>query len=325
MPLVTSAPVTTPPVVTPPTPPPIDLAGQRQPLSVTYVDPDGVAWPWSDPASGCVITAVSGIGSPPAALSSTSMPGGGILAQQYGAAQRQIVIGLHAFDDASQDGFLDLIDRLARALWTERAGLPAPGTLIFQRPGGTARQIAVFCTSGPEQTDAESGANGFSISTDYALTFASDLDPLFSDAADTTAVFSAPPVSGGIFPLLPVILSPETTLGSTSIVNEGNSDAYPVWTITGPGTPTITNVTTGRSFGLDVDLDPGEVITVDTRPGRQSVIDGTLADRWADLVRTSPRDLWSLPVGRSDLTMSMVGSGDGSKIQLSYRRRWLRA
>ncbi len=123
----------------------------------------------------------------------------------------------------------------------------------------------------------------------------------------------------------PVLLDPSSTLGSTTVTNSGGGDAYPIWTIHGPGTPTITNVTTGRSFGLSVALGSGEVVTVDTRPTLQSAVDGTGADRWGDLVKTSPRDLWTLVRGTNLLDVALTGSGSGSRVELLYHQRWLRA
>jgi hypothetical protein len=307
------------------TPPPIQVAGQRQPLSLKWIDPDGTVWPWSDRSSGWVVTGITGLGSPPASAVSAALPGGGLLPQSYGAAPRSIVVGLVAFDDSGHDAFLDLLDRVATALWCERNGQPTPGTLVVARPGGSARQIDLMCTSGPEQAEENATVDGYRWTTPYALSFSSALDPLFSDATDTTAVFKAAPVSGGVPPMPPVVLSPSTVLGTTRITNQGRGDAYPIWEITGPGTPTLTNLTTGRSFGLDVDLGEGEVITVDTRPARQSAVDQDDEDRWGDLVKSSPRDLWVLPPGISDLDMQMIGAGETSQIRLSYRRRWLRA
>ena len=123
----------------------------------------------------------------------------------------------------------------------------------------------------------------------------------------------------------PVLLSPPSTLGSATVTNEGGGDAYPVWKIYGPGTPTITNNTTGRSFGMSSALTSGEVVTVDTRPTLQSAVDGTGADRWGDLVKSSPRDLWTLPPGVNQLTVVLAGSGAGSAVELTYHQRWLRA
>ena len=305
---------------------PSPAAGERSPLRVTYIDPDGTSWTWSNPLTGCVVTGVTGIGSPPASLSDTALPGGGSLAQAYSAAKRQIVIGLHVFDEESQAGLLDLVDRLAFALWTERAGLPTPGTLRFARPSGTARQIEVFCTSGPEQADIDATRNGYQWSTSYGLTFESALDPFFQDANPVgPLVFGAPPASGGVPPMPPVLLTPSSTLGTSTVRNTGNGEAYPVWTITGPGVPTLTNVTTQREFSLDVTLESDEVITVDTRPTLQSATDQDGIDRWGDLVKSSPRDLWTLIPGTNVLNLALASSGAGSKIEMVYHRRWLRA
>lgn len=303
----------------------IVVDGQRQPLAVTYIDPDGTPWQWSDSLTGCFVTSVTGIGSPPASMSGTALPGGGSLPLSYGAAQRSVVIGLHVYDDDSQQAFLERLDALATALWSERNGTPTPGTLVVARPNGSARQVEVLCTSGPEQTDEASTRDGYQWSTSYGLTFVSALDPLLSDADDTTVTFEAAVASGGVPPMPPVQLQPSAVLGDATVTNSGNGDAFPVWTITGPGTPTLTNATTGRSFGLNVALGAGESVTVDTRPARQSAVDNLGADRWSDLVKSSPRDLWTLPPGISDLDMQLTGSAAGSKISMSYVRRWLRA
>jgi hypothetical protein len=184
----------------------------------------------------------------------------------------------------------------------------------------------VYCTSGPEQTDTDSTRDGYQWSTSYGLTFESALDPMFQDVDPTgPLVFAAPPVSGGVPPMPPVLLAPSSTLGSTTVTNTGNGDAYPIWTITGPGTPTLTNVTTGREFSLDVALSSGEVITVDTRPAQQSAVDQDGHDRWSDLVKTSPRDLWTLVPGPNLLNLQLDSAGAGSSIQMVYHRRWLRA
>src|SRR5690606_16169712 len=192
----------------------------RHPLPVTYVDPDGVEWHWSDPKSRVRVLSVTGIGGPPAAYTDTALAGGGNLPREYQPAKRSIVIGLHVYDDESQAGLLELVDQLTFALWTERAGLPAPGRLVVGRPDGTSRQIEVLCTSGPEHTDTDSTRDAYQRDTDYALTFESALDPLFQDAAPTgPIVFGAPPEAGGVPPMPPVLLTPSSTLGETTVTN----------------------------------------------------------------------------------------------------------
>lgn len=306
--------------------PPTPGARTRHALQVTYIDPDGEVWDWSTPGSRCRALSVTGIGGPPAAYTDTSLAGGGSLPQAFSAAKRSIVIGLHVFDDMSQDGLLDLLDRLTFALWHDRAGVPTPGVLRFARPDGTARQIEVFCTSGPPQTEEEASRDAYQRDTSYGLTFESGLDPLFQDADPVgPLVFAAPPVSGGVPPMPPVLLTPSTTLGETTVRNTGNGDAYPTWTITGPGVPTLTNVTTGREFSLGVTLSAGEVITVDTRPTLQSAVDQDGVDRWGDLVKSTPRDLWTLVPGNNLLNLELASAGTGSQISMLYHRRWLRA
>ncbi|MEV4672744.1 hypothetical protein AB0K34_13900 [Actinomadura sp. NPDC049382] len=306
--------------------PPTSGTRSRHALQVTYIDPDGHVWDWSTPGSQCRALSVTGIGGPPAAYTDTSLAGGGSLPQAFSAAKRSIVIGLHVFDDTSQAGLLDLLDRLTFALWHDRAGVPTPGVLRFARPDGTARQIEVFCTSGPPQTEEEASRDAYQRDTSYGLTFESGLDSLFQDADPVgPLVFAAPPVSGGVPPMPPVLLTPSTTLGETTVYNTGNGDAYPTWTITGPGVPTLTNVTTGREFSLGVTLSAGEVITVDTRPTLQSAIDQDGVDRWGDLVKSTPRDLWTLVPGANLLNLELASAGTGSQISMLYHRRWLRA
>jgi hypothetical protein len=291
------------------------------PLGLTYVDPDGHAWPLTDRNSGVVALACAGISGPSVSAGSANLPGGGALPQSYRPAARTITIGV-LLEGATQAEFLSRSDQWARAVWNERAGSPAPGLLVVARPDGTSRQIEVSCIDGPDQSDDDSTKSGLTWST-YALTFAAD-DPLWADSDVTELTFGSSSAAG-VPPMPPIVLAPATLLGENTIVNSGDADSYPIWTIHGPGQPTVTNLTTGRSFGLDVTLASDEIVVVDTRPTMQSAVDQAGDDRWGDLVKTSPRDLWPLVPGTNDLSLSLSGSGDGSQIVLSYTRRWLRA
>ncbi|KAB2344885.1 phage tail family protein [Actinomadura rudentiformis] len=298
-------------------------APEAQPLRITYTDPDGTAWDWSNPLSGCLVTHVAGLGSPPATVTSTAIPGGGTLPSDYLPGQRQIVIGLDVHHP-EQPRFLALLDRLHRALWTERYGVPAPATLTVARPDGTIRRLLVLCTSGFEQTDADAARSGYTTSTEFALTFVSTLDPMWL-GAPVRLVFETGAASPGVPPLPPVQLRALRGFDTETVTNPGNGDAHPVWIITGPGRPTMTNNTTGRSFGLSTTLTAGESVTIDTRPANQQAIDNSGQDRWNDLVKTSPRDLWSLPSGESRVTVQMAEAGSTSRVELTFMTRWLRA
>jgi hypothetical protein len=302
-------------------PPPAEVIAPK-PLTLTYQDPDGTWWGFDDPGGGVFATAVAGIGSPPVALTSLPLPAGGALPQMLTPQTRSIVVGLYLYDDWDQDAFLGLRDRLTRALWTVRAGLPAPGTLMVSRPDGTSRQISVLCTDGPGMVSDDATKSGLTW-TSMVVTFQAS-DPFWSDAASTVLMFGSSSAAG-VPPMPPTALSTGSVLGVVTVDNDGDADAYPVWTITGPGTPLLTNTTTGLSFGLGVPLGPTEVLTVDTRPTMQSAVDGLGANRWSALTAANPRALWSLVPGGNDLNLQMTGSTSNTSIALSYVRRWLRA
>jgi hypothetical protein len=293
-----------------------------QPLNLVYTDPDGTDWDLVDRSGGSVALALSGIGGLLGVLSSIGLPGGGGIPQSYTPAVRTIILGM-LLEESTQGEFLASQDRWARAIWTQRQGLPAPGTLTVQRPDGTARQLQVFCTAGSDQADDDRAKSGLTWAA-YTLTWTA-LNPYWNDRYATTLQFASPSGSGGVPPMPPVLLDPSTVLGTTTVVNDGDADAWPVWTLTGPGTPTLTNTTTGLSFGLDVALSAGEVVTVDTRPTMQSAVDGLDANRWADLTRANPRSLWQLVPGTNLLNLQMTGSTSATVISMSYTRRWLRS
>lgn len=291
------------------------------PLGLTYVDPDGRAWALTDRSSGVVALACAGISGPSVSATSVNLPGGGASPQSYRPAARTITLGIFT-EGATQAEFLERQDRWARAIWNERLGNPAPGLLVLARPDGTSRQISVMCIDGGDQSDDDPTKSGLTWST-YALTFAAG-DPLWADS-DAIELSFGSSSAAGVPPMPPIVLAPATLLGDNQVVNSGDADSYPLWTIHGPGQPTLTNNTTGRSFGLDVTLGSSEVVVVDTRAPNQSAVDQDGDDRWGDLVKSSPRDLWPLVPGTNDLNLSISGSGAGSKITLSYTRRWLRA
>lgn len=310
-------------VQAPPPPPTQPGFEWPQPWRLLYVDPDGEAWNFSDLAGQVQVVNVAGIGSPPVALTSLALPSGGMIPQNYIGTGRTIIAGI-VFGADTQAEFMDLQDRLAYALWTERNGEPAPGTLIVQRPDGRARQIRVLVTGGPDQADDDRDKSGLTWAS-FPVTFRST-DAYWSDATPTVLEFAGPPGGAGVPPMPPVLLTPNVALGSATVTNSGNAPAYPLWTVVGPGVATFTNVTTGREFGLDVTLGSGEVITINTGPdGEAYAIDQLGADRWGDLVKSSPRDLWPLVKGDNELELVIASGDSNSRIVLSYVRRWLRA
>ncbi len=68
--------------------------------------------------------------------------------------------------------------------------------------------------------------------------------------------------------------------GEMVVVNQGDLDAYPVFTVTGPAdTPVIQNATTGEQFTINYDIPAGETVTVDARTGEVTPGNVRLAGR----------------------------------------------
>lgn len=313
----------------PPVAIPVASGPQPVPLQITYIDPDGNMWPLTDLElpGGYICTGISGWAGPPVSLSTSPLPRGGAIPLQFLVQPRQVILGLYAEAQggaAGQMAYLDLLDQITRAFYTSRNDDPAPGSLVVQRPDGSSRQVSVLCTAGLDQPEESPDTSG-PLWTTWALTLEAD-DPFFEDTATIGQTFYGVTTAAGILPLLPIALASSSVLGAAVVLNDGGADAYPVWTITGPGTPTLANSTTGRSFGLSSALAAGQVVQVDTRPGQQAATDlGTHANLWSSLVQSSPRDLWPLVPGTNDLSITLSGATSASSVVLSYKRRWLRA
>lgn len=108
--------------------------------------------------------------------------------------------------------------------------------------------------------------------------------------------------------------------------NDGDLDAYPVWTINGPiESPVITNSTTGQiiDFGNagGLSLADGESATIVTERGAPSVrkYEGTNLFRYL----SDGSNLWPLAKGANHIVVSAGGARDTSRIKLAFRTRHL--
>lgn len=303
---------------------------QPSPVQFTYIDPDGGSWLLSDNllSQGYVCTGISGIAGLPVAFSTIPLIDGGVAPQLYIPQPGNVNMGLYIEAlNGDQNSYMNLLDKLTYAFYNRRNGSPAPGFLQGQRPDGTSRQLALFCTSGLDQPSASSSDDGLQTGqlwTTYVLTFQSP-DPFWYDVNTQQIVFGLAGAPTGILPLLPIALGLSTVLGTATVHNDAGAESYPYWDITGPGIPVIKNNSTGRSFSMGSSLASGQTVRVTTQPGQQSVVDlSTGANLWSNLVAASPRDLWPIIVGSNSLTLTMSGAGTGSQIVMNWTKRWLR-
>lgn len=199
--------------------------------------------------------------------------------------------------------------------------LAAPGYLRRQAPSGSVREILAYTEAvdhGAEQTFDTDGVEWRDIGIMLRCP-----EPWWQDVDATTATYTLVAGSPAVLfktPFFPIYLSSSTVVTRTVLYNDGDFDAYPVWTVTGPGADlALRNLTTGKVLSLaGQTLGSGAVITVDTRPGTAGVTDQG-GSRYA-IEPTS--DLWTLPRGTSTVQVELGNATAATSISLSYRRRW---
>jgi hypothetical protein len=294
------------------------------PLAVSYIDPDGNNWNLSDVTmrAGYACAGIAGIDGLPTSMQLIPMLDGTSRTDLYIPQPGTITLGLmidRPGDSGDENAYYALLDKLVYAFYNRRNRLPAPGYIQIQRPDGTTRQVQVFTTSGLDTPSV--GIHNML----YTLTLQTP-DPFWYDQQTQELIFSIGGSAPGILPMLPIVLGSSTIIGGASVLNSGGADAYPMWTLTGPGTPVIQNLTTGLQWSLNVPVTSGHVVQVITAPGEQSVVDLTTAtNMWPNLVIPSLRSLWALVPGVNNINLSMTGSGPATSIQVNWMQRWLRS
>src|SRR5215472_748977 len=280
--------------------------------TIQYRDPDGQIWDLSDASldKGYVCTAIAGIEGIPVMMQTIPMLDGTaiptIYIPQTGTIGLAVLITRPASN--SQDDYYKLLDAFARAFLNRRKENPAPGYIIITRPDRPARQIAVYCISGLNTPEV-----GLNDTTLYSLALATP-DPYWSDVTQTSFPLIAPNNKGilpvGPFPATPIVLDPAAVFGKTSVFNPSTGLIYPDWWITGPGTPIMKNLSSGRQWSLTAPIPAGDVVHAVTQRGKQMIVDTTSGQNlWPHLVTVGPHDLWPL-LGNTNnnLSIEMTGS-----------------
>src|ERR1041385_265445 len=158
---------------------------------------------------------------------------------------------------------------------------------------------------------------------DFVLTLRA-ADPFWYDVTPTHVDYAA--AGGGtlyFFPILPMQLITSAVFGTSDIVNSGDVEAWPVWTIDGPtsGGLVLTNNTSGLTFELSgLVLTLGQTLTIDTRPGHKTIKRDDGSNRMGDGFSGS---MWPLVRGTNNLTVNLGGSDTNSRVQLDYHQGYL--
>lgn len=270
----------------------------------------------TDAAAGYRVMADSttGLNAPPYRFSTDRYAGiDGVAVRAISADAREVVLGL-LVQANDRDTFRARVAGLTRAM----RPLTGPGTLIVTDENGVSRQLTCYYTGGLEGSEAR----GTKLPDRWwkAAIHLMAPDPWwYGDTQIISVGLGAPTL---FFPIPPVTLSPGTVQGVFT-VDLGDSDAptYPVWTITGPGSALLlANQTTGRSIEINASLAAGETMTIDTRPGFQSVRRGDGTNLMAALA--SDPAMWPLIEDINQVSASLTGATSASRIRGVYQPRY---
>lgn len=309
-------PILVPAVVVPPVVVPWPTRVNEMP-TVSFTDPAGAVTKFSDWANGWALQpGAKGLDMPAYTFTQDESPGiDGYAVRQVRAQGKEIALPIAFWADDSRAAYLTRRRTLIRSLNPKRG----EGTLTVTQADGTARTIGARYTAGLEGDESLDAAGARWCMG--VLTFGCP-SPFWLGPEVTTEWRSA--VSGTFFPILPLVVGPSQVLGSVTVDNDGDDDAFPVWTITGPATAiSLTNVTTGEVLVLTHTITVGDTVVIDTRERQQTALLNGTTNLWGDLSDAST--MWALEPGTNDLTLTVTGSTSNTRVRMTYQPRYLAA
>ena len=282
-----------------------------------WIDADGSVHTLTQPGVAKVLKGVEGDGMPPVSFVEDEVafqPGSRLRTVKTGA---RLVSLPMAFLAASSTELQAQLRAWLLALHADRGD----GQLRYTGPDGTARVLACRYADGMGLVKS---ADTRMPTWQKAVVAFRAFDPYWYDAADVTIGFTAEDAPS-FFPFFPLVLGAASVFSGLTVTNDGDVEAWPVWTIQGPcDSVTLRNLTTGKVLTLARSLSFGGVVEIDTRPGEKSVtLAATGANLYGDLASGS--SLWSLPRGANTVRIEMDGTDGNSAVTMGYRRRYLGA
>jgi phage-related protein len=146
-------------------------------------------------------------------------------------------------------------------------------------------------------------------------------DPYWYDSSSIVQTFKINENPGLFFPILPLRLASSTVFADVTIDNSGDVETWPEWIISGPcDSVVLNNITTGETTNLEVSLQAGETITIDTKPFKKSIVKSDGTNMFYTM--TDDSSLWALQEGNNSIQIQMSNATSDSSIQLTYRRRY---
>lgn len=247
----------------------------------------------------------TGLGTPGVELVDDKLPqAAGSLVRRIGTQPRRIELPIHIREDTLAE-LIARVDQVRNWFYTGDERLLQPGYLRVTRPNDEIRQLQCYYAGGLDG-DMDTGSPVF---TRFIVSlYAPDPWPT-APAADTAGW-----------------LSTDVDLPTVSVLNDGELDAYPIWTITGPATQVnVNNTTTGKgwlySSGLvGFNLAAGKTLTIDSRPASfrttLPVLDSDGVSRYTSFHPAS--SMFTLQPGTNNLDITFVGNSGATRLDVEW-------
>jgi Phage tail protein len=201
---------------------------------------------------------------------------------------------------------------LVRALSPKRG----VGTLTVATADGLTRYLKCILDA---RIETDPATDGEEYDARMVLGFRA-FDPFWYDLEPVEKLFENYTSSGMFFPAPPYRIGASAVFSAFVETNEGDSEAWPIWTITGPGKALeLRNNTSGLTLTLDYDIPPDAAVVIDTRPGQGSVeITGGVS-----LFAVTSGELWPLVEGDNDVSVTLLETTTATVIRLRYEPGYL--
>lgn len=285
--------------------------------TIVWIDPDGVSTTLHETGNMHVAWNVTGRFGAPSLFEEEAVP------EMDGARLRSVRMDARPFSlpvwvkETSATELRLTLRELARSMNPRRGD----GIIRVTTPVGDQREISCRVTSGlqgSERIDDSSTVTDQLLSLEFRA-----WDPYWRDTTDTSAgpwILGSP--AAGFFPLFPLRLASSEVFATDTVDNLGDVEAWPVWTVTGPGSSiTLKNLTTDKTLLLNVTLLAGESVVIDTRPGAKTVIKSDGSNQYSNLSATS--SLWSLTSGDNSVQIELGGATSATSVSMLRRHRYL--
>lgn len=238
--------------------------------TVTYTNPQtNVSITFGDNTlPNVVYNGITGIGLSPVDnfVVDTAYQAGAIFVR---TKQKPTVVTIHltvlGFDSGGTKARVQLFQTVDTILGVLQPQITQTGTLVKTMADGSQRKLkSIQYVGGFEVKDQ--AANYARVDLD--LVFEAYDPTWYSATSYTSALGSSSDVTGFTVPFSVPLTAAGQATGTAILTNHGNIDAHPLFTFNGPlSNASVTNQTTGESFALLLNLNTGDVVTIDTWQG----------------------------------------------------------